>query len=174
MRILSRHNKKTGPPLNCPYCKETTLGSFEVAACSKCNTIHHVECWDENHACAVFGCSGAAILVKPEDQVIRIFQERRKLLLLTSAFPLTAAAFVLAFSSVMESGPQIGVLMFFALCLPWILVLLGLQDAYFRCPACGKHPLRIDTPSKYFGPYGDLSFLGTNPRECRHCHIRLK
>lgn len=45
-------------PAQCPFCKEE-ISSPERWACRKCGAQHHLNCWEENQGCAVFGCSGS-------------------------------------------------------------------------------------------------------------------
>lgn len=53
----------------CPYCR----GSVEPAGengmvCGGCGTPHHVDCFEENGGCTVFGCSAAP----PDEQKIKV------------------------------------------------------------------------------------------------------
>ncbi|HEY7160550.1 MAG TPA: RING finger protein [Acidobacteriota bacterium] len=42
----------------CPYCRSTLSKSDDLVICKSCKTIHHQSCWNTNHRCSVFGCSG--------------------------------------------------------------------------------------------------------------------
>lgn len=43
----------------CPFCR-SDLGEedAELAACPRCDTVHHAECLEEAGGCTVFGCGG--------------------------------------------------------------------------------------------------------------------
>jgi len=43
----------------CPYCRTEIKSSDHVHVCSSCNTMHHLECWQENNGCTVYGCKNA-------------------------------------------------------------------------------------------------------------------
>ena len=171
MHVLTKI-KKISSPLICPYCKELTLGVSQIAKCSNCGTIHHVDCWQSNGSCSIFGCHGTLVITQTEDHIIEVFQYRRKMLLLLSLFPITTALFVITFCSMLGAKSYLGVLILFVLCIPWMLAMYGLQDAYFRCPACGKHPIKITHESPR--EFGDLSSLGKNPAYCIHCRVALR
>jgi hypothetical protein len=42
--------------LRCPFCKNEYEGSDLVLSCTSCKATHHVECWNANGSCTVFGC----------------------------------------------------------------------------------------------------------------------
>jgi hypothetical protein len=42
----------------CPYCRSGISKDENLVVCKSCKTIHHQSCWDANHRCTVFGCSG--------------------------------------------------------------------------------------------------------------------
>jgi hypothetical protein len=45
----------------CAYCHTVIRGSDEIAECSDCETIMHVDCWNENGACVQPGCAGHGV-----------------------------------------------------------------------------------------------------------------
>lgn len=47
-------SKKAGK--HCSYCHGVIKPSQQIIECSKCSGIYHVECWNENDGCAVYGC----------------------------------------------------------------------------------------------------------------------
>jgi hypothetical protein len=42
----------------CPYCRSGLTMNDNLVACKSCKTLHHQICWNTNHRCTVFGCSG--------------------------------------------------------------------------------------------------------------------
>lgn len=44
--------------VRCPYCKEAILRAKGSARCRSCRAFHHIQCWESNGACSVFGCTG--------------------------------------------------------------------------------------------------------------------
>lgn len=42
----------------CPYCQFPVKGHEELVVCSECGIPHHKDCWNENHGCTTFGCTG--------------------------------------------------------------------------------------------------------------------
>lgn len=46
---------KIGKP--CPYCHTIIKPTQQTRVCPACSATFHVECWNENKGCAVFGCS---------------------------------------------------------------------------------------------------------------------
>jgi hypothetical protein len=42
----------------CPYCQFPVKGHEELVVCSECGIPHHTDCWNENHGCTTFGCTG--------------------------------------------------------------------------------------------------------------------
>lgn len=48
---------RTGPV--CVYCQAPIGGTETPATCPACEASHHIECWDENRGCAVYGCTRA-------------------------------------------------------------------------------------------------------------------
>jgi TM2 domain-containing membrane protein YozV len=47
--------------LVCPYCRTPIEPDDEIHKCSACGTVHHLECWEENGGCTVFGCANAPV-----------------------------------------------------------------------------------------------------------------
>ena len=45
----------------CPYCKTEFKEGDDVVVCSICEMPHHKECWMENKACTIFGCTGTIV-----------------------------------------------------------------------------------------------------------------
>jgi TM2 domain-containing membrane protein YozV len=44
----------------CPYCNSRVDPSGEtIEICPACDAQHHVECWQENGGCTVYGCTAA-------------------------------------------------------------------------------------------------------------------
>jgi hypothetical protein len=41
---------------SCPYCKNHFLPSEFVILCDKCKSVHHLDCWNANSGCGIFGC----------------------------------------------------------------------------------------------------------------------
>jgi TM2 domain-containing membrane protein YozV len=53
----------------CPYCRsEVTSDSGESLTCSGCGTPHHVECYEENKGCTIFGCK----MAPPDDPKVEV------------------------------------------------------------------------------------------------------
>lgn len=42
----------------CPFCKTEITETDTVKVCPACDIAHHEDCWNENHGCTTFGCSG--------------------------------------------------------------------------------------------------------------------
>jgi ABC-type nickel/cobalt efflux system permease component RcnA len=40
----------------CPYCKNHFQPNEHVMFCEKCNAMHHLDCWNANSGCGIFGC----------------------------------------------------------------------------------------------------------------------
>jgi RING finger family protein len=40
----------------CPYCKNHFQPSDLVMLCDKCKSVHHLDCWNANSGCGIFGC----------------------------------------------------------------------------------------------------------------------
>src|SRR5262249_35114204 len=53
----------------CPYCKNTYESNDRVLWCFKCRAIHHLECWNANSGCAVFGCEGKMATITAVDKI---------------------------------------------------------------------------------------------------------
>lgn len=43
----------------CPYCRAPIEDETELKKCPECDEPHHVDCFEENGGCTVFGCSAA-------------------------------------------------------------------------------------------------------------------
>lgn len=44
----------------CPYCRtDILIGDNSAMECTDCNTPHHLECYEENGGCTLFGCKNA-------------------------------------------------------------------------------------------------------------------
>ena len=43
----------------CPYCKTQLVAGDTVVFCSVCDMPHHLSCWQDNHGCTTFGCTGS-------------------------------------------------------------------------------------------------------------------
>jgi hypothetical protein len=41
---------------SCPYCKNHFSATEFVILCDKCKSIHHLDCWNANSGCGIFGC----------------------------------------------------------------------------------------------------------------------
>jgi hypothetical protein len=64
--VLSSHHQQAC----CPFCGDS-LSLRSVVLCSRCETPHHEECWNENPGCTTFACGGDQPLpmtTPPEDQ----------------------------------------------------------------------------------------------------------
>ncbi len=46
----------TGPRGTCPVCQCEIAHEDEYGDCPACSTSYHVECWEDNGGCAVYGC----------------------------------------------------------------------------------------------------------------------
>src|SRR5262249_39581585 len=42
----------------CPYCRNVFHSVDRVMFCDRCNALHHLDCWNTNSGCAIFGCEG--------------------------------------------------------------------------------------------------------------------
>jgi hypothetical protein len=42
----------------CPYCLSPIEDKEERVLCPACGVAHHVECWQTNGKCSVYGCDG--------------------------------------------------------------------------------------------------------------------
>jgi hypothetical protein len=47
-----------GASLLCPIC-QCELGADPFKACDACKTRHHVDCWEYNRGCGLYGCANA-------------------------------------------------------------------------------------------------------------------
>jgi hypothetical protein len=45
----------------CPYCQFPIRESENILVCSNCRIPYHRDCWEENHGCTTFGCTGAPV-----------------------------------------------------------------------------------------------------------------
>jgi hypothetical protein len=52
----------------CPYCRTKIEPSDNVFICSNCKTPHHLDCWQENNGCTVYGCENAP----PDEEKITV------------------------------------------------------------------------------------------------------
>ncbi|MGQ9455972.1 MAG: RING finger protein [Armatimonadota bacterium] len=52
--------KEYAKELNCPFCLNP-VSAEEAVRCPKCGVLHHVECWQLNRRCFVYGCDGWVI-----------------------------------------------------------------------------------------------------------------
>lgn len=50
--LLNHSNADTA----CPYCKNHFSPSEFVILCDKCKSVHHLDCWNANSGCGIFGC----------------------------------------------------------------------------------------------------------------------
>lgn len=47
-----------GSQARCPYCRDDLdLSGGDLAACERCDTVHHAECFAEAEGCTIFGCA---------------------------------------------------------------------------------------------------------------------
>jgi hypothetical protein len=51
----------------CLYCSQPICADDRVAACEKCFTAHHEECWERNGRCSTFRCLGAPRTMRGAD-----------------------------------------------------------------------------------------------------------
>ena len=52
---------ETGPAKHCPFCKDGfAAGEDDSVECPSCGAASHLNCWEQNRGCAVFGCRGHA------------------------------------------------------------------------------------------------------------------
>jgi len=58
----------------CPYCRTAISDQDEVNICPACDTPHHLDCWEENRGCTVFGCS----MAPPDEEKIDVEVETRR------------------------------------------------------------------------------------------------
>jgi hypothetical protein len=47
----------TPPTPLCSICQSAIASEEAKMACPDCHTEYHVDCWNENHGCAVYGCA---------------------------------------------------------------------------------------------------------------------
>jgi hypothetical protein len=48
-----------GQSVRCPYCKDDLRPEApDLAACDRCQTLHHEGCLEEGGGCSIFGCQG--------------------------------------------------------------------------------------------------------------------
>jgi hypothetical protein len=40
----------------CPFCQFTVKNDITLVICSTCGIPHHLECWELNGGCTIFGC----------------------------------------------------------------------------------------------------------------------
>lgn len=40
----------------CPYCRFPIKEGSRIHRCSRCQVLHHAECWRENRGCSTYGC----------------------------------------------------------------------------------------------------------------------
>lgn len=43
--------------IKCIYCGGTLTANDKIHRCRRCNTPHHVDCWNQNNGCANLGCA---------------------------------------------------------------------------------------------------------------------
>lgn len=55
----------------CPYCRAEIKGSDHIQICSLCKTPHHLDCWQENKGCTVYGCNNAP----PDEEKITVREQ---------------------------------------------------------------------------------------------------
>lgn len=59
----------------CPVCKYPLLQLDELHKCPGCDTPHHVDCWQYNGGCAVFGCNGVASSNHSTEEITYTFDD---------------------------------------------------------------------------------------------------
>ncbi len=52
----------------CAYCRTSIKSSDHVQVCSSCKTPHHLDCWQENKGCTIYGCNNAP----PDEEKITV------------------------------------------------------------------------------------------------------
>lgn len=57
------------PPVTgeCAACHTEMLGTDAAHICPDCGSVHHADCWADNHGCATFGC-GQAHALAPQSE----------------------------------------------------------------------------------------------------------
>jgi len=67
-RAVTRHIGK-----KCPYCQTRIEEGEGLTVCPECGIPHHVECWNENGGCTVWGCRAApGPVVRPAPQTVPV------------------------------------------------------------------------------------------------------
>lgn len=79
---------------SCPYCR-FEVRNEDAVTCDACRAAHHVDCWDDNGGCAVYGCVNSP---KPDvaDEVHPAKAAAATAVLPTASTPLEPAALVTA------------------------------------------------------------------------------
>lgn len=76
----------------CPYCRFPLEVGAEAMTCGVCQAIHHGDCWETNHGCAVIACAGgpthpAPSSGRPPFAGQQAAQSRRRIIELDPAHP---------------------------------------------------------------------------------------
>lgn len=54
---------------SCPYCQAEFLEDDTRIICPECGIAHHIDCWESNKACSVYGCDGWNVWEAARDQI---------------------------------------------------------------------------------------------------------
>ncbi len=54
----------------CPFCQTSILESDASKSCDDCSTLYHLDCWEENEGCAIYGCHSSAETIKWKDHQV--------------------------------------------------------------------------------------------------------
>ena len=92
--------------IKCPVCASQIDG--EVHACERCDTPHHVDCWEYAGGCAIFGCVPSEI-VRTKGQELDLSALQRSTGKLISFYRVSSVIYVLA-SSFFLSFPIVSLL----------------------------------------------------------------
>ena len=58
--FLGRHHPAADSEAHCQVCG-IAIEAGEVTRCSRCGTPHHIDCWNYNGGCAIYGCKQRSV-----------------------------------------------------------------------------------------------------------------
>ena len=77
---LSFENMGQTIGVSCPVCQCEVMSEEEYGNCPACDTVHHLDCWEDNEGCGVYGCEHVQSTKKLKDIEIPVSywgQERK-------------------------------------------------------------------------------------------------
>ena len=154
LRVL----KDNSATYSCPYCRANILDDDEVAQCYKCNTFHHLTCWQQNQRkCSVFECGGD-VNVGDYQGLNEASSLYFTYLLLSLLPPVLVGLWVLSFNRYLTYLIDIYILFVIV----WVILVQSVYKQKAKCPSCGYH---------YLSDAG--LFLKKLPKACLNCKTQL-